>query len=87
VQYQDFYKGAYFAHYIYFGYFYGPAFLGLPALGGGVPGGYSLWRYSGGKWRLEKDACEPGFESKAPSEKGTYEGEIRRTPGLPKDPS
>jgi hypothetical protein len=87
VQHHYFYRYAYFSHYFYGYSYYGAAFLGLPALGGGLPGGYGLWRHSGGKWVLEKNACAPGFESRPPIEKGTFEGEIRRTPGVPNDRS
>jgi hypothetical protein len=78
-----FYRYPYFDQYFLEYYYFGTAFQGIPPLGGGIQGGYSLWRYAEGKWVLEKDACAPGFESKPPQAKGTYEGEIRRTPGLP----
>jgi hypothetical protein len=78
-----FYDYLYFCQPIYGYCYFGTALQGTPPLGGGIQGGYSLSRYTVGKWLLEKDACEPGFESKPPAQKGTYEGEIRRTPGLP----
>jgi hypothetical protein len=74
-----------FYHYLNeLGYLYfGAGYLGTPPLGGGIQAGCSLWRYAKGKWVLEKDDCGPGRESSPPQEKGTYEGEIRRTPGRP----
>jgi hypothetical protein len=71
------------------GYFYfGAGYLyfgqGVPPLGGGIRGGYSLWRYAAGKWALQKDACELGYESSPPQGPGTYEGECRRTAARPR---
>jgi hypothetical protein len=64
-------------------FYFGAAQFGAPPLGGGIRGGYCIWRYAGGKWLLVKDACEPGFLGRPPRENGNYEGEFRRTPGGP----
>jgi hypothetical protein len=66
------------------GYLYFGLFLGIPPMGGGIRGGYSLWRYAEGKWVLQKDACEPGYESSPPQESGSFEGEFRRTAARPR---
>lgn len=43
-------------------------------------GGYTLWAYREGDWRLEKDYSEPGFAcGPPPARTGWYEGEIVRT--------
>jgi hypothetical protein len=51
----------------------------LPA---GVPkGGYCLWQYTAGRWVLKKAACERGYDrGSPPSEKGDFEGHLRKTP-------
>lgn len=82
----DLYFDLYKLGYFYFGeaYLYFGPHLGLPPLGGGIRGGYSLWRYARGEWALQKDACDPGYESSPPQGPGGYEGEFRRTAARPR---
>jgi hypothetical protein len=43
-------------------------------------GGFAVWQYTGGTWVLRKTACEEGYEcGSPPSERGQYEGEMRKT--------
>ena len=52
---------------------------------GAIKGGYALWQYTAGNWVLKKDECEEGYECGAPpQEPGSYEGEVRKTAGVPR---
>jgi hypothetical protein len=52
---------------------------------GAIKGGHALWQYTAGSWVLKKDACEEGYECGAPpQEPGSYEGEVRKTAGVPR---
>jgi hypothetical protein len=43
-------------------------------------GGYTLWTYRDGQWKLERDCSAPGFQcGPAPGRAGWYEGEIVKT--------
>jgi hypothetical protein len=53
--------------------------------GGQKPGGFALWQYTAGAWVLKKDACDKGYEPGGPPRgPGRYEGEIRKTAGVPR---
>ena len=47
------------------------------------PGGYALWIYRAGKWTLERNCSERGYEcSGPPARSGWYEGEIVKTEAI-----
>ena len=50
---------------------------------GRMPGGYALWIYRAGKWTLERNCSERGYEcSGPPARSGWYEGEIVKTEAI-----
>jgi hypothetical protein len=60
-----------------------PMFAGTTK--GAHRGGHAVWLYTGGVWVLKKEACEAGYEcGSPPQEKGSYEGEVRRTSCVPR---
>lgn len=47
--------------------------------GSALRSGYSIWTYRQGRWNLEKEYCESGYEPGAPPENnGAYEGQCVR---------
>ena|SRR5258708_5994260 len=45
-------------------------------MGGGSPGGYALFVFRQGRWMLEEDLSQPGFEAVAPVIAGAFEGQV-----------
>ena len=45
----------------------------------GPPGeGYAVYMWSAGRWRLETDFSQPGYETTPPTMAGSYEGQLVR---------
>jgi hypothetical protein len=49
----------------------------------GTPAGYAIYVYRDGRWDLEADLSQPGYEPAPPSIAGAYEGQAVKKESLP----
>jgi hypothetical protein len=49
----------------------------------GTPAGYAIYVYRGGRWDLEADLSQPGYEPAPPGIAGAYEGQAVKKESLP----